>query len=284
MNGRCVRRPGLICFDLDGTLYLDRRVYPRIILHFFQDTPYRAWIPEIQARMEEILSGKAPLRCGQFVPKQAAQAPACPEDLFRVPGVTALLERDPAPYFDRTRYTYISDGWTLAMYLARRIGWAGEAFWHRFRAAREDLVSDRYGPRPEEELISALAMLRGCGTRLVLCSNAAAEGGWELLRHLKLDESFDEVAFDADKPHSFPCRIRDWGLPPEEMLFVGDQGYYDLYAGKQAGASTVLISPYHVEDAGLWKRRVRTLPELTAYLRALCEESVPGGDSERRTL
>ena len=135
MKARDRKRPDLICFDLDGTLYQDNKIYPRIIRYFFQDTPYQEWIPDIQARMERILWGKEPFRCGQFVPKQAAQDPQSVDDLFAVPTVTALLEPDPTPYFDRTRYTYVSDGWTLAMYLARRIGWAGDAFWNRFRGA-----------------------------------------------------------------------------------------------------------------------------------------------------
>jgi len=269
------RRPKLICFDMDGTLYQDHTVYPRIIWHFFRDTPYADWVPEIHAQMERILAGKERFRCGQFAPKRAAEAPASAAELFAVPTVTALLETDPTPYLDRSRYSYISDGWTLAMYLARRIGWSGEAFWSRFRAAREDLVSDAYGPQPEKELLNVLEKLRNSGIRLVLCSNAATEGGWNLLRHLRLDKSFDEVIFDADKPHTFPQRMDDWGLPPEKLLFVGDQGYYDLYPGKKAGAATMLISPYHVEDACLWDRRVRTLEELTAYLHRLCRQDSP---------
>lgn len=277
MNTANIRQPRLVCFDMDGTLYQDHVIYPRIIQYFFQDTPYAAWISEIQARMERILAGKEQFRCGQFVPKRTA-APTSVEDLFAVPTVTALLEEDPTPYLDRNRYSYVSDGWTLSMYLARRIGWAGEAFWTRFRAAREDLISDAYGPRPDERLIDVLKMLRSSGIRLVLCSNAAAEGGWNLLRHLRLDGCFDEIVFDADKPHTFPQQMDDWGIAPEELLFVGDQGYYDLYEGKRVGASTVLISPYHVEDAILWDWRVQTMEELIACLFRLCGKDCPEGN------
>ena len=45
------RRPETICFDLDGTLYQDRVIYPRIISHFFADTPYAPWIPALQSRV-----------------------------------------------------------------------------------------------------------------------------------------------------------------------------------------------------------------------------------------
>ena len=125
--------PRFICFDLDGTLYLDSCVYLRMIDHFFHDTPYSDWIFPVQEQMKQVLSGQSSLRCGQFVPKQKAEHPKTPEDLFDVPGTAALLLPDPSPWLDRTLYSYISDGWTLGMYLARRIGWEGEDFWQRFR-------------------------------------------------------------------------------------------------------------------------------------------------------
>ena len=264
-----LKRPELICFDMDGTLYQDHVVYPRIIQHFFADTPYSSWIPQIQEQIQSCLRGEGPLKCGQFVPKEAAEAPKSPMELFRVPAVSALLLEDPGPYLDRTRYAYISDGWTMAMYLARRIGWEGERFWTRFRRAREDLVDPRYGPKPDAELVELLAELRGGGIDLVLCSNAGEEGGRALLAYLGLTDSFDQVIFDADKPHTFPERMASWPAAPEQMLFVGDQGYFDLYAGARAGADTLLISPYAVMDAELWDLRVDTLAELKEVLRSL---------------
>ena len=100
------RRPETICFDLDGTLYQDRVIYPRIISHFFSDTPYASWVPALQSRVEQILAGRDPqLRCGRFVPKPAARHPQTPEDLFAVSSKAALLLPDPTGYFDRTQYT-----------------------------------------------------------------------------------------------------------------------------------------------------------------------------------
>lgn len=62
--------------------------------------------------MKQVLSGQSSLRCGQFVPKQKAEHPKTPEDLFDIPGTAALLLPDPSPWLDRTLYSYISDGWT----------------------------------------------------------------------------------------------------------------------------------------------------------------------------
>lgn len=83
--------PRFICFDLDGTLYLDSCVYLRMIDHFFHDTPYRDWIFPVQEQMKQVLSGQSSLRCGQFVPKQKAEHPKTPEDLFDVPGTAAFF-------------------------------------------------------------------------------------------------------------------------------------------------------------------------------------------------
>ena len=164
--------PRFICFDLDGTLYLDSCVYLRMIDHFFHDTPYRDWIFPVQEQMKQVLSGQSSLRCGQFVPKQKAEHPKTPEDLFDVPGTAALLLPDPSPWLDRTLYSYISDGWTLGMYLARRIGWEGEDFWKRFRLVRNDLIDPYWGPVPNPALPVLLKELKKQGIHVVLCSNA----------------------------------------------------------------------------------------------------------------
>mgnify|MGYP000043167586 FL=1 len=110
---------------------------------------------------------------------------------------------------------------------------------------------------------------------MVLCSNAQEANCIELLNYLGFDDScFEELCFDADKPHTFPQRIAQWGrqfnLSPKEMLFIGDQCYFDLYAGKTCGASTLLVSPWNAADAELWDHRVQTPKEMEAYLRELC--------------
>ena len=139
--------------------------------------------------------------------------------------------------------------------------------------ARADLVGEKFGPAAFPDLRAALLGLRRRGLHLVLCSNAAQEGGRALLEKLRLADCFEELSFDADKPHSFPKRIADWserwGVAPKDMLFVGDQGYYDLWAGKNAGARTIFVSPYPAADAVLWDMRLESTQELAAFLAAL---------------
>lgn len=61
-----------------------------------------------------------------------------------------------------------------------------------------------------------------------------------------------------------------WGIPSDAMLFVGDQGYGDLYAGLRAGARTLRVSPYPADDEGLWDACIRTQEELKELLAAWC--------------
>ena len=96
------------------------------------------------------------------------------------------------------------------MYLARRIGWDGEAFWERFQLARRDLLTDGVGPQPDPVLAGRLLRLRDRGIRLVLCSNSRREGGEALLARLGLLGCFDEQIFDAEKPHATPKRMEGW--------------------------------------------------------------------------
>ena len=84
----------------------------------------------------------------------------------------------------------------------------------------------------------------------------------------------DEPIFDAEKPHATPKRMEGWssrwGIPSDAMLFVGDQGYGDLYAGLRAGARTLRVSPYPADDEGLWDACIRTQEELKELLAAWC--------------
>ena len=233
--------PGLVCFDLDGTLYHDDRIYLRMIDYYFAGTPWEKEIGSVKAEMSRVLAGGNPaFRCGRFAPKEWGVCPGPAAALLAVPTEAALLRPDPSPWLDRRCWSYISDGWSLAMYLARRIGWDGEAFWERFQLARRDLLTDGVGPQPDPGLL-------GC---------------------------FAEQIFDAEKPHATPKRMEGWsarwGIPSDAMLFVGDQGYGDLYAGLRAGARTLRVSPYPADDEGLWDACIRTQEELKELLAAWC--------------
>ena len=240
-----------------------------------EQTKYRNWLmgqppEEILNHAHEYAMREDILAAAELMDMPQAQAAA----LLAVPTEAALLRPDPSPWLDRRCWSYISDGWSLAMYLARRIGWDGEAFWERFQLARRDLLTDGVGPQPDPVLAGRLLRLRDRGIRLVLCSNSRREGGEALLARLGLLGCFDEQIFDAEKPHATPKRMEGWsarwGIPSDAMLFVGDQGYGDLYAGLRAGARTLRVSPYPADDEGLWDACIRTQEGLKELLAAWC--------------
>lgn len=62
--------PGLVCFDLDGTLYHDDRIYLRMIDYYFAGTPWEKEIGSVKAEMSRVLAGGNPaFRCGRFAPQ-----------------------------------------------------------------------------------------------------------------------------------------------------------------------------------------------------------------------
>ena len=109
--------------------------------------------------------------------------------------------------------------------------------------------------------------------KIIIASNGPSTAIPAKLKGLGINEYIDET-FAADecgsmKPHAYFYealfnKINNHNT--KEMLFIGDQGYFDLYAGKLAGARTMLVSPYYIEDQGLWDIRKNTLEELKEFL------------------
>lgn len=268
-----LRRPKAVVLDLDGTLYQDEVICYRLVDHFFADTPYAVYADDLKALMTRVLRGEETVKCGHFVPKLPLRAVMCAEDFLRVPSIAGLAEPNAPDYFDRAQFSYIGDGWSLAMYWARRVDFAEDEYWRLFRPARADLLSDTYGPAVSPALKEALRALRQAGIRLYLCSNSQARDAMDFLTKHGLRDAFDARVFDAHKPRTYPDILRaldaqrslDW----RDYLFVGDQGYSDLYMGHTLGAQTLLVSPFHIEDGMNWTARVRTADELAGTLRQL---------------
>ena len=58
--------PGLVCFDLDGTLYHDDRIYLRMIDYYFAGTPWEKEIGSVKAEMSRVLAGGRYPPAGMF--------------------------------------------------------------------------------------------------------------------------------------------------------------------------------------------------------------------------
>ncbi len=136
--------------------------------HYFAGTPWEKNTGSVKAEMSRVLAGGNPaFRCGRFAPKEWGVCPGPATALLAVPTEAALLlSRTLALAGPEDAGSDISDGWSLAMYLARRIGWDGEAFWERFQLARRDLLTDGVGPQPDPVLAGRLLRLRAAASGL----------------------------------------------------------------------------------------------------------------------
>lgn len=255
-----------VIFDLDGTLYQDDIVCYDLIRYYAEGTPYEPLTEEIIARAKRILQGQCPLKCGSFAVKSEAEGPATLDNLFDFSVYRGLPEPDAEKYFDRSVYSYIGDSWTLAMFLAHRMGFYGESFWARFHRARQQLLHGSGRAVKDLRITGMLEKLHRSGVVLLLCTNSTHQNSNELLKNLELIDKFDELVHSARKPRGLTDRIellkKNYSLSYDEILLVGDQGYGDLYPGYRLGTKTLLTSPYWVDDGMKWSARVRTIGEL----------------------
>ncbi len=135
--------------------------------------------------------------------------------------------------------------------------------WHDRHNAWEDVPD---GVR------EALALLRACGRRLVVVSNANGTLV-ALLRRLGLLDAFEAVLDSAVEgvekpdPRLFQLALERVGAEPGTALHVGDMYEIDVVGARAAGLRAVLVDPdglYPEADCP----RVRSLLELARHLAA----------------
>ena len=117
----------------------------------------------------------------------------------------------------------------------------------------------------------ALEHLRARGYRLGVLTNRRVPLSEGYLHDLGLADLLDDVWVAVDlgvwKPHAeaFLRPLREWGLAPEQVVYVGDNYYADVQGARQAGLRAVLIDPDDVFPE-VPEPRVRCLDELPAVL------------------
>lgn len=103
--------------------------------------------------------------------------------------------------------------------------------------------------------LELLAQLQGAGVRVGLLSDYPAT---DKLRALGLADRFAPVLCSSDPainrfkpdPRGFQVAAEIWGLPPEQVLMVGDRHEVDLAGARAAGMPCVLVgNPAHVPPA-----------------------------------
>jgi putative hydrolase of the HAD superfamily len=100
-----------------------------------------------------------------------------------------------------------------------------------------------------DDVKSNLERLRGMGLRLGIISNFAPtlKG---ILEHKGILHYFDpvivstEVGLEKPNPDIFRLALAEAGLPPQDVLYVGDHDQNDIWAPQQAGIDAVKIKRY----------------------------------------
>jgi HAD superfamily phosphatase (TIGR01668 family) len=102
-----------------------------------------------------------------------------------------------------------------------------------------------------------LACLRQGGVGACLVSN----GFGDRIRRFAEKVGLPFVA-KALKPLPWGCRraIRQMGFDPSRTAMVGDQLFADVWAGRLAGLTTILVDPIHPEEEP-WGTRLKRGPE-----------------------
>ncbi|MFW5843457.1 MAG: HAD family hydrolase, partial [Spirochaetota bacterium] len=164
----------------------------------------------------------------------------------------------------------IGDGWGVVFAVTEPLTKEITTFHRAFSNMRTRLASSSSPLVVDGRLRETLQGLKEAH-RLILFSNSAVgPDGEALLRHLCIDDLFDEIRFEAGKPTGMTDRIasilRETGLSPERIVSIGDHPWNDLYPARASGAHTVLVSPYPELDRPEWSYRVSDVPGLITLL------------------
>lgn len=103
--------------------------------------------------------------------------------------------------------------------------------------------------RPIDDAVSTLQALRAAGFPIGLISNTMWPGRAHEydLAFFGLREYFDFALFSSDEqawkpfPAIFERAVARWGFQPQDVMYVGDSLYFDIYGGQQANLQTVWI-------------------------------------------
>lgn len=120
---------------------------------------------------------------------------------------------------------------------------------------------------PAVPLAPLLSHLRARGLRLGVATNDAEAAARAQFHGLGIAEHFDFIAgFDSGhggkpRPGMLQAFARQYALPPEQVVMVGDSGH-DLLAGRLAGMRTIAVLTGPTPEAELARLADTVLPDI----------------------
>jgi putative hydrolase of the HAD superfamily len=215
-----------IAFDLDGTLYPNRRLYARVL-------------PLMLSRARKLEAFNAARWRMRAMSEDPARPASSPRDRLAFRALQAEL-------------------------VARRLGMdearAADMIEREFYRDVEELFA---GLRPYEGLDGALRSLQAAGLRLALLSDLPPTRKLELMG---LAGRFEAALCSEDsgflKPAAEPFAMLAGrlGLAPGRILYVGNSAALDVVGAKRAGMAAAIVSRRRIEGADLsffeWEKLV----------------------------
>jgi putative hydrolase of the HAD superfamily len=208
-----------VAYDLDGTLYPNYRLYVRLIPFILKSWPFL------------LAFGKA-----RDLIREAQE---------RAPG-PAVSAAETGPDFYDIQSRLIADKLKISQ---TRVKTMAETL--IYRGWEEHFKKIKLYPQARE----TLEAFRKAGLKQGLLSDFPPE---RKLEYLGLAEYWDAVLCSErcgrlkPDPRPFEKTAEALGLPPEQILYVGNSRSYDMYGAKRAGMKTALVcfSPFPRNPSG----------------------------------
>lgn len=275
-----------IIFDLDGTLYEDRRVYDRYIQELA-----RFVVPDTRnsflAEWRQVRTGTGKARVGMGydtardclfrfengritasidwrgneMAMQAAPINPVAGEARQGAGPGSPPIETPLWGDDQLN---IGDLWGIADVLAAHYGVRRADRGQAFLATRAFMRDPAYHLAPHPALHSTLDQLAGNGLRRVVMSNSPTEDVEDVLARLGIRDRFDLVMPAAAKPRGLAGLLDGLGSA-ERILCIGDNYVNDIEPALRAGGAALYIDRYE-SNLGTDSTACTRLPSIDAVL------------------
>lgn len=245
----------VLVFDLDGTLYEDTahfELFAEKLKHLVPNDQRE----QFQHDFQKVKNGSHPLAIGKVYDAQ--------EDLIWTwdPFTETLSmpetwkgdlheESDqpldfPATAFDFDRWIAIGDGWWPPYVLARHYGVPMETCHQAYNETKIDMAKGEGWITQTPGLRDYLLRLKDEKT-LILMTNSDAEDVERLLKHLFLQDVFDDKITSAVKPvhtkEHFENILNQYNILAEEVVSIGDNFMNEIAPALQMGMKSIWLTP-----------------------------------------
>lgn len=270
----------VVIFDLDGTLYQDHSFYRRYLSYLVEGSEVESCLEQLIDEASQILSNQHCLKLGhlydstqdhvlefnqgQIVKAQTWKGGDIGQDKFR--------ESYSSRQVDLQDYLYAGDAWSIVGIMAKRLNTQQEKIREAFIRVRKDMISETFGILRDNSLIEAIEALTAVKGK-ILMTNTHAESGIEFVNYLGMNQMFDEIIYDGNKPAGIETLmqsiLKKYDLQPHQVLSIGDNAWNELYPIQRMGGRTVWVSPYQSSDYKTWDHRLSKLADLSNFIRDL---------------